>query len=92
MIRFYVAKVVKPDGRRSNAITLYAASEEEAREKVAQSGFGYGHETIHVADIEPDTIGRFDRYVDDGRGICEHADSPFSDNGPIDPYNIFPNK
>ncbi|NKK79751.1 hypothetical protein [Rhizobium leguminosarum] len=89
MTRFYVAKVIKSGGRRSHAITLFAESEEEARSKVAASGHGYGHVEIYVADIEPESIGGFGRYVDDGNGIVEHSNLTFHDDGPIDTAELF---
>lgn len=92
MTRFYVAKVVKPDGRRSKPLTLFAENEEDARSKVAASGFGHGHQTIHVADVHPGHQGEYDRWLDDGNAIVEHSDYSFSDNGPISVYQLFQKK
>ncbi|MBB3743892.1 hypothetical protein FHX10_003391 [Rhizobium sp. BK591] len=92
MTRFYVAKVIRTNGTRSNAITLFANDEDDARAKVAGSKIGYGAKTIHVADVHPDGQGTFDRWTDDNNGVVEHTDFKFTDDGPISTFEIFQKK
>jgi hypothetical protein len=88
-MRFYAAKVVKPDGRRSKLITLFADNDKDAKQKVSESPLGHGADIIHVADLNPDAQGKFDRWLDDNNGVAEHNDYSFSDNGPINVFTLF---
>lgn len=92
MTRFYVAKIVRTNGTRSNPITLFAENDDDARSKVAASKLAYGHKEIFIAHLSPESQGTFDRWVDDNNGIVEHADYAFTDDGPISTYKLFQKK
>ncbi|PDT81816.1 hypothetical protein CO676_19795 [Sinorhizobium sp. BJ1] len=46
-------------------------------------------ENLRVSTISALGAGRFDRWTDDMRGIVEHTDVRFSDNGAISTYKLF---
>lgn len=92
MLKFYVAKVVKSEGRRSHPITLFATDDGDARKQVAESKFGYKHEAIYVADLATIHQEQFGRWADDGFGLAEHDAYDFTDNGPINTVELFKNR
>lgn len=85
---FYAAKIIRADGSRSNLITLFAGSEDDARQQVIASTLARNHAIIHVANISEIHREEFGRWHDDN-GVVEHADIRFTDDGPINPITLF---
>lgn len=86
---FYAAKVIREDGSRSNLITLFADTDEDAKAQVLDHRVGQNAAEVHVANISESVHREQFRGYSEDFGIQEHRDYTFTDDGPINVARLF---